>query len=212
MGWIQTTQPETSFALDSAGPCVHHPSYLLPRCWNPAPRSGDRSSVQALFFSELHLETLPHHRTFLSFHLHTPQFQHQNRHTVTMTAPTPLPTHLYKILPSAPPTPLPARLPLSPLDAADGFIHLSTAAQTASTAAKYFADSAELWLLKIDYSTLARGTDGDGEVREGARVEWEDAGRGVFAHFYGGDLGVGNVKECRRVERGEGWEGLDIED
>lgn len=34
--------------------------------------------------------------------------------------------YVYKILPSSPPEPLPALYPLSALDHADGFVHLST--------------------------------------------------------------------------------------
>lgn len=43
--------------------------------------------------------------------------------------PSPLPTYVYKILPSAPPTPLPSEYPLSELDRKDGFVHLSSATQ-----------------------------------------------------------------------------------
>lgn len=39
------------------------------------------------------------------------------------------PKYIYKIAPEAPPEPLPAVYPLSSLDAADGFIHLSEASQ-----------------------------------------------------------------------------------
>ncbi len=39
------------------------------------------------------------------------------------------PQFIYKILPRAPAEPLPAQLPLSELDAKDGFVHLSTADQ-----------------------------------------------------------------------------------
>lgn len=46
-----------------------------------------------------------------------------------MSAPTPLPTHVYKILDAKPEDPLPAALPVSELDRKDGFVHLSTAAQ-----------------------------------------------------------------------------------
>lgn len=46
-----------------------------------------------------------------------------------MSAPTPLPTHVYKILDARPEDPLPASLPVSELDEKDGFVHLSTAAQ-----------------------------------------------------------------------------------
>lgn len=130
-----------------------------------------------------------------------------------MPAPSPLPTYLYKILPSAPPTPLPSRLPLSDLDRNDGFIHLSTSEQVASTADKFFSDFSELWLLKIKYEALAAGTDGDGEVKsDKAEIKWEEVGRGCFAHFYGADLGSGNVKESIKVEKQGTWaESLSLE-
>ena len=44
-------------------------------------------------------------------------------------APSPLPTYVYKILPEAPPSPLPSPYPPSELDRKDGFIHLSSAEQ-----------------------------------------------------------------------------------
>lgn len=46
-----------------------------------------------------------------------------------MSAPSPLPTYVYKILDARPEDPLPATLPVSELDRKDGFVHLSTAAQ-----------------------------------------------------------------------------------
>ncbi|KAF9736877.1 hypothetical protein PMIN06_004372 [Paraphaeosphaeria minitans] len=130
-----------------------------------------------------------------------------------MTAPSPLPTYLYKILPSAPSSPLPGRLPLSDLDKNDGYIHLSTSEQVPGTADKWFNDFSELWLLKIRYETLSSGTDGDGEVKADAKAEikWEEVGRGVFAHFYGGDLGRGNVEEAFKVEKGASWTELKLE-
>jgi uncharacterized protein (DUF952 family) len=123
-----------------------------------------------------------------------------------MPAPTPLPTHLYKILPTAPPTPLPTRLPLSDLDHNDGFIHLSTSSQFSGTASKFFASSAELYLLRIPYDKLASGVDGDGAEGKG-EVKWEEVGRGCFAHYYGADLGRANVDAVLRVVREGGEEG-----
>lgn len=79
------------------------------------------------------------------------------------------------------------------------------------TADKWFNDYDELWLLKLRYEDLVKGTDGNGEVKEGAEIRWEEVGRGVFAHFYGGDLGSGNVVEGVRVVKGEGWMGLELE-
>lgn len=49
--------------------------------------------------------------------------------TNTGPVPSPLPRYVYKIIPEAPPSPLPAEWPLSDLDRNDGFIHLSTAKQ-----------------------------------------------------------------------------------
>lgn len=46
-----------------------------------------------------------------------------------MAPPTPLPTYVYKIVPTAPPSPIPAQYPLSELDQKDGFVHLSIAKQ-----------------------------------------------------------------------------------
>ncbi|KAJ4383460.1 hypothetical protein N0V86_001509 [Didymella sp. IMI 355093] len=131
-----------------------------------------------------------------------------------MPAPSPLPTYLYKILPSAPPSPLPERLPLSDLDRKDGFIHLSTSEQTPGTADRFFGDFTELWLLKIKYSVLEEGTDGDGKVNADnkARIQWDEVGHGAFAHFYGGDLGKGNVQEATKaVKKGSWAESLELE-
>jgi uncharacterized protein (DUF952 family) len=114
-----------------------------------------------------------------------------------MPAPSPLPTYLYKILPSAPPSPLPARLPLSDLDRNDGYIHLSTSEQVPGTADKFFGDVSELWLLKIKYEVLAEDTK--------AELKWEEVGRGCFAHLYGADLGNGNVESAQKVEKKGSW-------
>lgn len=124
-----------------------------------------------------------------------------------MPAPSPLPTYLYKILPTAPPSPLPARLPLSDLDRNDGYIHLSTSEQVPGTADKFFGNFTELWLLKIKYDVLVAGTDGDGEVNQSkkAEIKWEEVGRGCFAHFYEGDLGDGNVESAIKVEKKGTW-------
>lgn len=131
-----------------------------------------------------------------------------------MPAPSPLPTYLYKILPAAPPSPLPERLPLSDLDRDDGYIHLSTSEQVPGTADKFFGNVSELWLLRIKYELLAAGTDGDGEVKSAnkAEVKWEEVGRGCFAHFYRGDLGKGNVESVVKAEKGTTWaESLNLE-
>ena len=43
--------------------------------------------------------------------------------------PSPLPEFVYKIIPSAPPDPIPDSYPLSELDQKDGFVHLSASWQ-----------------------------------------------------------------------------------
>ncbi|OCK85678.1 hypothetical protein K432DRAFT_413162 [Lepidopterella palustris CBS 459.81] len=117
-----------------------------------------------------------------------------------MPPPTPLPSHVYKILPAAPPDPLPSVLPLSALDANDGYIHLSTAAQVVGTASRFFADANVLWLLKIPLQKLGQG---------GGQVKWEESGSGCFPHLYGADVGSEVVDKVVVVRRGEGedWEG-----
>jgi uncharacterized protein (DUF952 family) len=62
----------------------------------------------------------------------------------------------------------------SPDDVRDGFIHLSTAAQTRETAGKYFAKQDDLVLAAIDVAKL------------GSALRWE-ASRGgqLFPHVYG---------------------------
>ncbi|KAI0714013.1 hypothetical protein C8T65DRAFT_707765 [Cerioporus squamosus] len=106
----------------------------------------------------------------------------------------PLPSYIYKILPSPPPTPIPPVLPLSDLDAQDGFIHLSTAAQIPLTASLFFASAHELWLLKVD----TRKTEG---VYRWASTDGTGARKWA-------DLGSANVVGSRTVKRAEGqtWE------
>lgn len=59
-------------------------------------------------------------------------------------------------------------------DRADGFIHLSTAAQVAETAARYFTGRADLVLLTVD------------PVRLGDALRWELSRDGaLFPHYYG---------------------------
>lgn len=62
----------------------------------------------------------------------------------------------------------------SPLDRADGFIHLSSRNQTRETAAKWFTRQTGLVLLRVDLEAI------------GASVRWE-ASRGgeLFPHVYG---------------------------
>lgn len=62
----------------------------------------------------------------------------------------------------------------STLDQHDRFIHFSTAAQLADTAAKHFAAQSQLVLVAVDADTL------------GEQLKWEPARDGdLFPHLYG---------------------------
>jgi len=62
----------------------------------------------------------------------------------------------------------------SAADLRDGFIHFSTAAQIAVTAAKHFAGARDLLLLRVDAAQL------------GAALKWEPSrGGALFPHLYG---------------------------
>lgn len=62
----------------------------------------------------------------------------------------------------------------SAVDLHDGFIHFSTAAQAAETAAKHFAGQGDLVLVRIEAETL------------GAQLKWESSrGGALFPHLYG---------------------------
>jgi len=61
----------------------------------------------------------------------------------------------------------------APVDVADGYVHFSTAAQAAETAAKHFAGEDDLWLLALDADTL------------GPDLKWEPSrGGALFPHLY----------------------------
>ena len=68
-------------------------------------------------------------------------------------------------------------------DARDGFIHFSTVAQVAGTAAKHFAGQAGLFLVAIDADQL------------GSALKWERSRGGeLFPHLYG-DLDLAFVQD-----------------
>lgn len=61
----------------------------------------------------------------------------------------------------------------APIDIADGYVHFSTAAQAAETAAKHFAGERDLMLIAVEASRL--GTD----------LKWEvSRGDQLFPHLY----------------------------
>ncbi|WP_404338906.1 DUF952 domain-containing protein [Sphingomonas sp. MMS12-HWE2-04] len=62
----------------------------------------------------------------------------------------------------------------APVDLADGYIHLSTAAQLQETLDKHFAGQDGLWLAAVDLEVL------------GDAVRWEPSRGGqLFPHIYG---------------------------
>jgi uncharacterized protein (DUF952 family) len=63
--------------------------------------------------------------------------------------------------------------PGAPVDLADGFIHFSTPAQVAETAAKWFATESDLVLVAVD------------DTRLGPALKWEPSRGGqLFPHLY----------------------------
>ena len=82
---------------------------------------------------------------------------------------------IYKILPRADWAAARAagRFEGSPVDRQDGFIHFSTAAQAAETAARHFAGQAELVVLEVEGDDL------------GPALRWEPSrGGALFPHLY----------------------------
>lgn len=63
----------------------------------------------------------------------------------------------------------------APVDLADGYIHLSTAAQLDETVAKHFAGQSDLFVAAVDLAVL------------GDAVKWEPSRGGeLFPHVYAG--------------------------
>ncbi len=61
----------------------------------------------------------------------------------------------------------------APIDLADGYIHISTAAQVAETAAKHFTSESDLVLVALDADQL------------GPALKWEPSrGDALFPHLY----------------------------
>src|ERR1700748_2143317 len=75
----------------------------------------------------------------------------------------------------------------APIDRQDGFIHFSTAAQVAETAAKHFAGADDLQLIAVDAGPL------------GSALKWERSrGNDLFPHLYG-VLPLSAVKWVKRL-------------
>jgi uncharacterized protein (DUF952 family) len=61
----------------------------------------------------------------------------------------------------------------APIDVTDGYVHFSTAAQVAQTAARYFAGQSDLVLVAVEESKL------------GSALKWEASrGGALFPHLY----------------------------
>ena len=76
------------------------------------------------------------------------------------------------------------------IDVADGFIHFSTAAQAAETAAKHFAGQDDLLLVSVDVDRL------------GPSLKWEPSrGGALFPHLYG-DLDLSAVMKVEPLPLG----------
>lgn len=79
----------------------------------------------------------------------------------------------------------------APVDRADGFIHFSTAAQAAETAARHFAGVDDLLLVAVDADSL------------GAALRFEPSrGGALFPHLYG-DLPLSAVRAVVELPLGE---------
>jgi uncharacterized protein (DUF952 family) len=73
----------------------------------------------------------------------------------------------------------------APVDLADGFIHFSTAAQAAETAAKHFAGRSDLLLVRVRAEKL------------GEALRWEPSrGGALFPHLYG----AMRVRDAHKIE------------
>jgi uncharacterized protein (DUF952 family) len=83
---------------------------------------------------------------------------------------------VFKIVDRASWEALPAGAPFAgaAIDARDGFIHLSSAAQVRETAARHFAGQSDLLLVAVDAAAL------------GEALRWERSrGGALFPHLYG---------------------------
>ncbi len=91
-------------------------------------------------------------------------------------APPERPTAAYKVLTADQMAALEAEGSFTgaPVDLADGYIHLSTAAQLTATVDKHFAGQSDLHVAAVDLDAL------------GEAVRWEESRGGqLFPHLYG---------------------------
>lgn len=135
--------------------------------------------------------------------------------TITTTAHSQPKRYIYKIVPTsaAPPTPLPAALPVSALDQHSQYIHASTSAQLLGTLTAFFAAESQVYILRIPYDRVegvVRWEDSAGLEADDPKACWDatvDGGAGMFPHLYNGlKVGRDEVDEVRVWEKSErGW-------
>lgn len=97
---------------------------------------------------------------------------------------SPIPDLIYKIATSASfaPARLSGQYQGMPIDADDGYMHFSTAAQLAETLRLHFKGQSDLILLAVRAADLGGG------------LEWEPSRGGqLFPHLYGGPLPLGAI-------------------
>ena len=102
------------------------------------------------------------------------------------------PTTAYKVLTAAEMAQLESgSFAGAPIDLADGYIHLSTAAQLTETVDKHFAGQSDLWVAAVDLEAL------------GEAVKWEQSrGDQLFPHIYAA-LSLSVVVAYSPLERGD---------
>ncbi|KAK3378083.1 hypothetical protein B0H63DRAFT_478844 [Podospora didyma] len=116
----------------------------------------------------------------------------------TIAPPSPLPEFVYKITPTAPPDPIPEAYPLSDLDREDGFVHLSTSWQVPITANLFFAETKEMYILKLRLANFVPP----------ASVKWDETpDTNGCPHLYGSNFGARDVVSIKlfRREEGQTW-------
>ncbi|KAJ5534602.1 hypothetical protein N7527_000856 [Penicillium freii] len=116
------------------------------------------------------------------------------------------PRYVYKIVPSTEPVrePIPERLPVSELDQADGFIHLSMAHQVGGVLKRFYTEEPLVYVLRIEYHRVIqdiRWESPDGKV-SGPRPD-----EGLFPHLYNGlKLGREEIESVAIWQNDEGWD------
>jgi len=106
---------------------------------------------------------------------------------------TPLPSLAYKILTGPQMSDFLDKGSFSgaPVDLADGYIHLSAEEQLAGTLDKHFVGQPDLWIAKVDLTTLEDA------------VRWEESrGGALFPHLYA-ELPLASVRAYGPLARDE---------